>query len=98
MRDRPSTQTSADTIAVAILTWFGDEPDMLTRFAALSGVDASSLRAFSRSPGFTAALMDFVMGHEPTLLAFCEHSGIAPATVSEAWQRMSGPSFGGTGA
>jgi hypothetical protein len=85
----------ADEIAVAILTWLGEEPDMLTRFVALSGVDASALRAFSRSPGFASALMDFVMGHEPTLMAFCARSGIAPEAISAAWQKLNGPAYGG---
>ncbi|HWU63168.1 MAG TPA: DUF3572 domain-containing protein [Ensifer sp.] len=92
------TAAEADEIAVAILTWLGEEPDMLTRFLSLSGVDASSLRQFSRSTGFAAALMEFVMGHEPTLMAFSARSGIAPEAIAAAWQKLSGPIYGGTGA
>lgn len=88
----------AQEIAVAILTWLGEEPDMLTQFLSLSGLEASSLRQFSRSAGFAAALMEFVMAHEPSLMAFSAHSGIAPETVAAAWQKLSGPHYGGTGA
>lgn len=88
----------AQEIAVAILTWLGQEPEMLSRFLSLSGLEASSLREFSRSRGFAAALMEFVMGHEPSLMAFSAHSGIPPATVSAAWEKLSGPLYGGTGA
>lgn len=89
---------AADEIAVAILTWLGQEPDMLSRFLSLSGLDAGDLRQFSRSPGFAAALMEFVMAHEPSLMAFCSQSGLAPETVAAAWARLSGPQYGGTGA
>lgn len=92
------TAPDAQEIAVAILTWLGEEPDMLTRFLSLSGVEASSLRQFSASPGFAAALMEFVMGHEPSLMAFSARSGIAPDVVATAWQKLSGPTYGGTGA
>lgn len=92
------TAPDAQEIAVAILTWLGEEPDMLTRFLSLSGVEASSLRQFSASPGFAAALMEFVMGHEPSLMAFSARSGIAPDVVAAAWQKLSGPTYGGTGA
>ncbi len=102
MRLKPEKKTEAapdaQEIAVAILAWLGEQPDMLTRFLSLSGLDASSLRQFSRSPGFAEALMEFVMAHEPSLNAFSAHSGIAPATVATAWQRLSGPTYGGTGA
>ncbi|MCD2177116.1 DUF3572 domain-containing protein [Rhizobium sp. C1] len=87
-----------EEIAVAILAWLGEEPDMLTRFLSLSGLEASSLRQFSRSPGFSAALMEFVMAHEPSLMAFSAHSGIPPASIAAAWQALSGPYYGGTGA
>lgn len=99
MHPKPTREAApsrgADEIAIAILTWLGEEPDMLTRFVALSGVDAGALRQFSRSPGFSAALMEFVMGHEPTLMQFCERSGIPPAAVSAAWQKLAGPGYGG---
>ena len=49
-------------------------------------------------PGFAAALMEFVMGHEPSLMAFSARSGIAPEVVASAWQKLSGPYYGGTGA
>jgi hypothetical protein len=102
MHPKPTKPTeatfSADEIAVAILTWLGQEPEMLTRFLSLSGLDAGSLRQFATSPGFATALMEFVMAHEPSLMAFSAHSGIAPAAVSAAWQKVSGPYYGGTGA
>lgn len=88
----------ADEIAVSILSWLGNEPDLFNRFLSLSGLDLSDLRAFSRSPAFNVALMEFIMAHEPTLMAFCAHSGYAPETVSAAWQRLAGPQYGGTGA
>jgi hypothetical protein len=93
-----SSTNQPDEIAVSVLTWLSNEPDMLTRFLSLTGLDAGSLRQISASPGFAAGLLEFVLAHEPSLMAFSAHSGYAPEAVSAAWQALSGPSYGGTGA
>ncbi|RYC17622.1 DUF3572 domain-containing protein [Ciceribacter ferrooxidans] len=77
--------------AIAVLTWLAGEPEMLGRFLALSGTRADQLRQAINDPGFLAGMLDFLMGHEPTLIAFCDASGIAPETVVKAWRHYSGP-------
>ena len=78
-------------IAVAILGWLANEPDMLSRFLALSGLGPHDLRSAMQDVGFHAGLLDFVMQHEPSLIAFCEVSGYKPEQVAAAWNRLSGP-------
>ncbi len=82
---------SADETAIAILGWLASEPDLLGRFLALTGTDLSSLRHAARDPGFLAGVVDFLMGHEPTLLAFCEATGTLPQDVVYAHAVLSGP-------
>jgi Protein of unknown function (DUF3572). len=86
-------QTPLDPFEVAaeILGWLANEPDMLSRFLALSGLTADQLRQAVNETGFRAGLLDFVMGHEPTLMAFCEATGTKPETVAAAWHKLSGP-------
>ena len=86
----PSAGPAADEIAVAVLTWLAGEPDMLSRFLALTGLDASSLRAMSGNRGFKAGLLEFVLAHQPSLMAFSAHSGIAPEAVAAAWEKLGG--------
>lgn len=84
----------AEKTAAAVLGWMAGEPDMLQRFLALSGVAPDQIRSAISDPGFLAGMIDFVMGHEPTLLAFCEATGTKPETVIAAHHHYSGPYFG----
>lgn len=84
----------ADATAVAILGWLAGEPELLSRFLALTGVSPAEVRNAVNDPGFLAGLLDFLMSHEPTLIAFSEATGIAPEAVVNAHSILSGP-FGG---
>jgi len=77
--------------AVAILSWLAGEPDMLGRFLALTGTRPDQLRQSVNDPGFLAGMLDFLMGHEPTLMAFCTATDTKPETVVETWRHYSGP-------
>ena len=77
--------------AVAVLGWLAGEPDMLGRFLALTGIEPGQLRGAVNDPGFLAGMLDFLMGHEPTLLAFCEATGTKPEAVVSAWQHFAKP-------
>ncbi|WP_105386039.1 DUF3572 domain-containing protein [Neorhizobium alkalisoli] len=98
MRREPTkTNTSAanaEETAAAVLGWLANEPEMLGRFLALSGLQANQMRNAVNDPGFLAGMIDFLMGHEPTLLAFCEATDIKPETVAAAWQYYAGPQPG----
>lgn len=80
--------------AVAILGWLASEPDMLSRFLALTGLQPNMLRQAVNDPGFLAGLVDFLMSHEPDLMAFCEATGTKPEDVEAAWHKFSGPGLG----
>lgn len=82
---------SPDETAAAILQWLANDPEMLGRFLALSGVQPLQLRSAVTDPSFLAGLLDFIMSHEPTLLAFCEATGSQPEAVVAAWNHYSGP-------
>ncbi len=54
----------------------------MERFFALSGLDATTLRAAAAAPGFAAALVDFLVQDEPLLLRFCASSGADPVEIA----------------
>ncbi|WP_077547186.1 DUF3572 domain-containing protein [Pseudorhizobium flavum] len=87
----PVGRDAAEQTAVAVLGWLASEPDMLGRFLALTGLEAGQLRQAVDDPDFLAGMLDFVMAHEPTLLAFCEASGTKPEAVAAAWRHFSKP-------
>lgn len=79
--------------AVTLLGWLASEPDMMSRFLALSGIQAPQLRQAINDPGFLAGMLDFVMAHEPSLMAFCETTNTKPESVVAAWHHYSGPAM-----
>ena len=93
-KDTPAPQQAED-VAVAILGWLAGEPELLARFLALTGVAPSEVRNAVGNPGFLAGLVDFLMSHEPTLLAFSDATGIKPEAVVHAHAALSGPHDGG---
>lgn len=87
---RPAAVDPQET-AVAVLGWLAGEPDMLSRFLALTGIEPGQMRSAVANPGFLAGMLDFLMAHEPTLMSFCEATGTTPETVVAAWQHFSKP-------
>ncbi|MGA1801411.1 DUF3572 domain-containing protein [Rhizobium sp. HT1-10] len=81
-------------IAIAVLGWLASEPDMFGRFLAITGMEPSQLRNAVNEPSFLGGLLDFLMNHEPSLMAFCEASGTAPEAVMAASAHFSGASLG----
>ncbi len=88
--------SDAEQIAINALAWLAHEPEQLSRFLALTGSDVGDLRRQASSPGFLAGVLDFLMGHEPTLIAFAAANDIAPERVVSAAHALGGaPHDGG---
>lgn len=80
--------------AVTVLGWLANEPDMLGRFLALTGMEPAQLRNAVNDPGFLGGMLDFLMSHEPSLMAFCEATGTPPEAVIAASAHFSSPGLG----
>ena len=90
---RPPGPEAAEAIGVTALQFLAADPVQLHRFLDLSGLQPQDLRAAASQPSFFAGLLDFFLGHEPTLLAFAADAGVAPEDVARARQTLGG-SFG----
>ena len=71
-------------MAIAALGFIAADPTLLPRFLAITGIEAQAIRNAAREPGFLAGVLQFIVAHEPTLIAFAEHAGIEPAAVLKA--------------
>ncbi|MDF1634818.1 DUF3572 domain-containing protein [Mycoplana sp. MJR14] len=91
---KDTSAQEAETTAIAVLAWLAGEPELLSRFLSLTGVDPAGLREAAGNRGFLAGLLDFLMGHEPTLIAFCEATNRKPEQVVRAHALMSGAGSG----
>ena len=92
----PKTISQADSQAIAIqaLTYIAADGEQMKRFVALSGIALEELRLAAQEQGFLVGVLDFFMGHEPTLMAFAANAGISPEDVTMARHRLAGePGF-----
>ncbi len=78
------SRESAEMLAIEALSWIAGDPEQLSRFLALAGIGPATLRKAATDPAFLAGILDFLLGHEPTVLAFAEARGIGPAEIAEA--------------
>jgi hypothetical protein len=81
----------AQTVAIEALGFLAADPERLSRFLALSGLGPHNLREAATSPGFLAAVIDYLAADEPLLIAFAAAQGIDPVDVTRARDRLSGP-------
>jgi hypothetical protein len=77
--------------AIAVLGWLANDPDLFGRFLALTGVEPQQVRNAINDPGFLAGMLDFLMNHEPTAVAFCEATNTTPEALTAAWRHFSPP-------
>ncbi len=79
---------SAEQLAIQALGFVASDPDLLPRFLALSGIEASQIRRAAAEPGFLAGVLQFILAHEPTIQAFCTASEVEPAHVAAALRAL----------
>jgi hypothetical protein len=91
---RKIDRDEAEKIAIAGLSHIAGDPERLSRFLALSGLDLGHLRAAAGEPGFLGGVLTFLAGDERSLLDFAAASGYAPEIVGAAFLTLNPPSSG----
>jgi hypothetical protein len=84
----PASPAAAQQLAIDALAFIAGDPQLLPRFLAITGIEPSRIRTAAAEPGFLAGVLAFVAAHEPTLLAFADHAGVAPTLVAEALRAL----------
>jgi hypothetical protein len=70
--------------ALTALAWTLEDPARATRLLDLTGLTPEDLRAGAGDRSVLAALLDFLAGHEPDLIACADAIGIGPADLIRA--------------
>ena len=83
---------SAEAVAIEALSFIAAEPERLSRFLALSGLDAVNLRQIAAQEGFLAGVMEHIASDEALLLEFAAASGRAPEEIAAACRALN-PTF-----
>lgn len=89
MTTRPEAQ-QPEELAIAALGYLASDPELLSRFLALTGITVTDIRQAAREPRFLAGVLQFYLAHEPTLMRFCEDRGIDPAAMQAAYRTLPG--------
>ena len=76
--------------ALQALAWTLENPGRGRRLLDLTGLTPDDLRAGAGDRGVLVALLDFLAGHEPDLIACAEALGIGPAALVAARDRLQG--------
>jgi Protein of unknown function (DUF3572) len=78
-------------IALLALGWLCGDEQRAERFLALTGLDADTLRQSIDSPATLAAILGFIAGHEPDLVACAHATGMRPEELVAAQRALAGP-------
>jgi len=86
-----------EAIATAALSWIAGDGEQISRFMALTGIEPEQMRTAASQTGFLGGVLEFLLGHEPTLVRFCEDNDLSPTVVQKAYQRLVGAPVPGPG-
>lgn len=90
MKKQITNREEAEELAIAALSFIAGDDELMPRFLNLTGIHASEIRQAAASKGFLAGVLQFILAHEPTLMAFADQSGYLPQSVGEALQFLPG--------
>lgn len=86
------TPQASEIIALNALGYIMNEDALRDRFVALTGLDPEILRTTLEQPTTLASILEFLVSHEPDLIAAAEAQGENPATLIKAWRELGGGS------
>jgi hypothetical protein len=83
-------QDEAMIVALKAFAHIASDGDLLDRFMMISGADADAMCEGARDPAFMAGVLDFLLGNDAVVTAFCEGAEIAPETPMRARAALPG--------
>ncbi len=79
---------SDETLALRLIGWIVSDGTRAERMLALTGLTPQDLRDSLDNRGTLSALMDFVINHEPDLIACAQALEVKPAVLVAARERI----------
>ncbi len=68
---------AAERMAIEALGWMARDDELLGAFLGAAGAAPEDLRARAAEPEFLGFVMDFMLGDDAMLVAFCDAAGHA---------------------
>jgi len=85
---RGEAEERGQIAALTALAWTLEDPARARRLLDMTGLTPEALRAGAGDRRMLAALLDFLAGHEPDLIACAEAIGLAPRELIDARDRL----------
>ena len=87
---REQTQfTDPESLAIDALGFLAADPQRLLRFLNLTGLEPENVRDAARSPGFLAAVLEYVTADETLLMGCAGAMERSPETIVAAQRALS---------
>ena len=80
---------SPETLALAVLGWILSDPPRAERFLDLTGLTPDILREQIGEQSILAAVLEFLINHEPDLVAAADGLQISPQAILVAHNQLS---------
>jgi Protein of unknown function (DUF3572) len=90
---RKIANDQAEDLAVRTLSYIISDEERLSRFLTATGLQPDTIRSAAGSPGFLAAVLDYVAGDEPLLIALAQSLELKPERIMEARWTLSPSEF-----
>lgn len=74
-----NSNEQAELLAIKALSFIAEDEDRISRFLALSGLDAGDVREQISDPVFQGGVLDYLLQYEPDLIEFAQWAEIDPA-------------------
>lgn len=81
---------TAEIIALKAISFVVTNDDLRDRFIALSGMDEAEIKIAVNDRVFLINILEFLVNHEPDLIAFAEEENMPPESVTRAWRVLGG--------
>ena len=81
---------AAEALAVQALNFLATEPERLSRFLGVTGLDPASIRQAAGESGFLAGVLAYLAENEQLLVAFAAEAGVKPGAVDRARHLLAG--------
>ena len=86
------SKEEAEVTALHALGFLAADPERISRFMDLSGLDPAAIRASASDPAFLGAVLDHLLGDESLLLIFAEERALRPERIAALRRKLPGAS------
>jgi hypothetical protein len=83
-------RAEAEVIALKALGFLASDPERLSRFLTLSGVDLADIATVAETPDFLAGLLNHLLQDESLLLTFTAEQELDPRVPALAVEALAG--------